>query len=158
MFNLRDFGMESFSFDTAFLVGLAVGFVLSILVLSLIIRKRKAGDSELNPGVEIEDKVGVDDSPIGQEAEYSTKPPSTSKVTVTTTVTTGETDTRGLDEPNMLKEADNTETVEEIFEDDDIPQKEIAAELKTKPKPKSKKKTTPNKKPASKKITTKPKS
>lgn len=155
MFNLRDFGMESFSFDTAFLVGLAVGFVLSILVLSLIIRKRKAGDSELNPGVEIEDKVGVDDSPIGQEAEYSTKPPSTSKVTVTTTVTTGETDTRGLDEPNMLKEEDSYETVEEIFEDDDIPQKEIAAELKTKTK--AKKKAAQKKKAEPKKITIKPK-
>lgn len=42
----------------------------------------------------------------------------------------GETDQRGADEPNMLKEEDvQTESVEEIFEDDDIPREEIVAEL-----------------------------
>lgn len=69
---------------------------------------------------------------------------------------TEEVDTRGKDEPNMLKEADSMETVEEIFEDDDIPQEEIAAELAQRPKPKAKK-SAPKKKPGPKKIVVKPK-
>lgn len=54
-------------------------------------------------------------------------------------------DLPGKDEPNILKEPDSQETVEDIFEDDDIPQEEIAKEIaaakkikvKKKPKPRS---------------------
>ncbi len=60
----------------------------------------------------------------------------------------------GSNEPNILEEVDEPESVEEIFEDD-IPQEEIAAELAEKPKPA--KKSTTKRKSTSKKIAVKPK-
>lgn len=138
------------------LLVIALGLFILLMIPEKIIAKRRIKknwiDYRVKAGetvVEIANRTGVRWKKLAKindlKAPYNLVPGSVirvprSKTTPTpnddllqnTTAAGGqeEMDKLGADEPNMLKEEDvQTESVEEIFEDDDIPGEEIAAEL-----------------------------
>lgn len=92
-------------------------------------------------------KVSVADNSVDKQPEPY-QPPVKTEVSMEVADTVEE--TQGKDEPNMLKEPDSQETVNDIFEEDDIPQEEIAKEIAAAKKIKVKKKSKSGSKPKKK--------